>query len=392
MAATRDARQLTMIRQMQSTDPVYRKISSLHHDTVERSRTSQFGDEILSFAWAQDESLFAWSVGTGTVYVHAISKMLPTFEGHTRRPSRSDLKEHFAREMGSLDSEVGIVARLDCGHPVTCMAFGCRSSEKRWHANEVKYSRFNTKDLLVLAVGLATGDIKVFELSTGKLMLILKDHEDAIAAIQFAPDGSLVMCSSSKDYTVKLWDLMDDGNMFKTLIREERNKPFNYIAFSPDASKLIIVGDGKLALLFDLTNCQMIRSLKGHQNDVTACCFSDDGKHIFTSSFDTRVICWDAETGQICRQFEHMDPPPSTIFASGTNDHEVIGMDAKHDRLATICNDGNLRIWDTLDEKSDKPISVTAIVPDASRVSFNADGHLLAVACHGGFLEFFMVD
>lgn len=84
------------------------------------------------------------------------------------------------------------------------------------------------------------------------------------------------------------------------------------------------------------------QSLQGHQNDVTGCQFSDDGKLLYTSSFDTRVICWKVADGSRVRTFEHMSPPPSAIFAAGTNDHEVLGMYLRQNLLATICNDGSV--------------------------------------------------
>ena len=35
--------------------------------------------------------------------------------------------------------------------------------------------------------------------------------------VQFAPDGSLLLLSSSVDGVLKLWDCQDDGNLLKTL-------------------------------------------------------------------------------------------------------------------------------------------------------------------------------
>ena len=77
------------------------------------------------------------------------------------------------------------------------------------------------------------------------------------------------------------------------------------------------------AKVWKLSDFELEKSLQGHQNDVTGCRFSADGKLLYTSSFDTRVICWDVASAQIKRKFEHMTPPPSNIFAAGTNEHEV---------------------------------------------------------------------
>ena len=42
-------------------------------------------------------------------------------------------------------------------------------------------------------------------------MLNLMDHTDIVRDLTFAPDGSLVLVSASRDKTLRVWDLKDDG-------------------------------------------------------------------------------------------------------------------------------------------------------------------------------------
>lgn len=37
------------------------------------------------------------------------------------------------------------------------------------------------------------------------------DHTDIVRDLTFAPDGSLVLVSASRDKTLRVWDLKDDG-------------------------------------------------------------------------------------------------------------------------------------------------------------------------------------
>ena len=46
---------------------------------------------------------------------------------------------------------------------------------------------------------------------TGKLLLNLMDHTDIVRDLTFAPDGSLMLVSASRDKTLRVWDLKDDG-------------------------------------------------------------------------------------------------------------------------------------------------------------------------------------
>lgn len=37
------------------------------------------------------------------------------------------------------------------------------------------------------------------------------DHTDVVRDLTFAPDGSLMLVSASRDKTLRVWDLKDDG-------------------------------------------------------------------------------------------------------------------------------------------------------------------------------------
>lgn len=72
------------------------------------------------------------------------------------------------------DPRIGQILALDGGQgqSVTCMAFGSRYPDVNWHNKEVKYNRFENivKNKLLLATGLSNGDIKIWEVASGKIL------------------------------------------------------------------------------------------------------------------------------------------------------------------------------------------------------------------------------
>lgn len=46
---------------------------------------------------------------------------------------------------------------------------------------------------------------------SGKFLLNLMDHTEVVRDLTFAPDGSLILVSASRDKTLRVWDLKDDG-------------------------------------------------------------------------------------------------------------------------------------------------------------------------------------
>ena len=59
---------------------------------------------------------------------------------------------------------------LDCGQVVTSLAFGVvggGSAASGRRPSEIKYQRFQTQGNLLLAVGMATGEIKIIDMANG---------------------------------------------------------------------------------------------------------------------------------------------------------------------------------------------------------------------------------
>lgn len=68
----------------------------------------------------------------------------------------------------------------------------------------------------------------------GKLLLNLMDHTDIVRDLTFAPDGSLMLVSASRDKTLRVWDLKDDGTQtsFSDPLSQCFDDPFFLLSFS----------------------------------------------------------------------------------------------------------------------------------------------------------------
>ncbi|TKC38261.1 hypothetical protein EI555_006542, partial [Monodon monoceros] len=231
---------------------------------------------------------------------------------------------------------------------------------------------------------LNNGRIKIWDVYTGKLLLNLVDHTEVVRDLTFAPDGSLILVSASRDKTLRVWDLKDDGNMMKVL-RGHQNWVYS-CAFSPDSSMLCSVGASKAVFLWNMDKYTMIRKLEGHHHDVVACDFSPDGALLATASYDTRVYIWDPHTGDILMEFGHLFPPPTPIFAGGANDRWVRSVSFSHDGLhvASLADDKMVRFW-RIDE--DYPVQV-APLSNGLCCAFSTDGSVLAAGTHDGSVYF----
>ncbi|KAJ8368410.1 hypothetical protein SKAU_G00084380 [Synaphobranchus kaupii] len=301
------------------------------------------GREAWSVAFAPDGSYFAWSQGHRVVRLVPWSRCLSNFSGGSADASSGAGPRRLSRQNsdGSLVPSMPREHTIDCGDIVWGLAFGSSVPEKQSRCVNIEWHRFKFgQDQLLLATGLSNGRIKIWDVYTGKLLLNLMDHTDIVRDLTFAPDGSLVLVSASRDKTLRVWDLKDDGNMVKVL-RGHQNWVY-CSAFSPDSSVLCSVGAGKAVFLWDMDKYSLIRKLEGHHNDVVSCEFSPDGALLATASYDTRVIVWDPHLGTVLLELGHLFPSPHRPYsAGGANDRWVRSVAFCHDGLciASIADD-----------------------------------------------------
>ncbi|KAL1284419.1 WD repeat and SOCS box-containing protein [Trichinella pseudospiralis] len=208
--------------------------------------------------------------------------------------------------------------------------------------------RKNDQDsVLLLAVGMDDGSIRIYCPKTGCFLMQLLDHRSTVGDIKFSPPTASMrstLLSCSRDSTLKLWDMDDQGNMFKTL--------------------------------------------EGHGNRevVTCCSWSFDGKYAASGGTDTVLIIWETARWtpfHYLRHFTYTVELPFRLSAclflassSCSSNH------CQH--MATVCDDGNVRIWSIQHVTCPKYIKP---IQDCSSVAYSCDGSALVIGDKKGSVQ-----
>jgi len=226
----------------------------------------------------------------------------------------------------------------------------------------------------IIAAGYAGGEIDLWQVSTKTRIISLVDHKGPVRDVRFAPNGSLLLLSSSSDGCLKLWDCQDDGNLLKTL------KPLHtthvrapVFAWSADASSIAGTGNSTIVawdvadISVDQRKCAVTREFHGHQNFVNVCGFSPDGSLLISGAMDCMLILWSTADASILRIFRTVYPCASPFAAKeiGGRLEAFAILDVtfhpQGDHVTAVCADGTARVWSIVDE-SDDPLAAALMV------------------------------
>jgi WD40 repeat protein len=222
------------------------------------------------------------------------------------------------------------------------------------------------------------GELKVWDVATGRELYALRGHTKLITGLAFSPDARrLASCSGNtyqeKPGEVKVWEFT--GRQPREVCSfSPAGRCIDGIAWSPDGKRLALAAMSKVqpvVFLSDPDTGEILRTLTGHLDPVVAVAFSVDGR-LASGSQDGFVLIWDPESGRELLQFRaHPSPRGHTSVLAG------IAFSPDGERLATTNFDipdghGELKLWES------RRATELLTLPGHLAISFSRDGRRLA--------------
>src|SRR5918996_1221333 len=206
------------------------------------------------------------------------------------------------------------------------------------------------------------GSARVWDPATGEELWSFQgpDPEGEVWGGSFSPDGSLLAATWPGEGMVRIFDLAS-GRTVREIGPLEVSLT---TAFSPDGDRLGIATWGP-GLVVDVGSGEEVFALEGQEFGVRDIDWSPDGRWIATSSSDSTVRVWDADSGD----------PRSTLFGHAG---EIVAADWSPDstRLVTGSNDGTAKVWEIGDEGTRELLSLPAQDTGGGLwVAFSPDGN-----------------
>ena len=180
--------------------------------------------------------------------------------------------------------------------------------------------------------GTLTGDVRLWETATGKLMVPPMVVSNFASALAFRPD-SRVLASGDYHGLVRFWDTATGKEVGKPLIQ---GSIVWSLAFSPDG-KTLAVGHHEHAgmpgvLLWDVEKARPIGRLLPHPSPVEEMIFRPDGK-VVAAIDKSGIRLWDATVGRaigeaIVGESRARFHPDGKVFVTGGEDGSIRLRDA----------------------------------------------------------------
>jgi len=167
-------------------------------------------------------------------------------------------------------------------------SYKCRKIIKEAH-NKTIYCLLYLRDKSTFLSGSGDKTIKMWEISSGKLMFIFQGHENSIKCLFFL-NGLYCFSSGGSDALIKIWDLTQN-QCKQTLLGNEG--PIHCFEYLPSKQWLFSGGHEKKIKIWELFEDGFIKTLDGHNDGVFCLKLLNFEKNIISGGGDFLIKIWD---------------------------------------------------------------------------------------------------
>lgn len=210
--------------------------------------------------------------------------------------------------------------------------------------------------ILALAVWLPSG--------AAQDLTKLAGHEDTIYAVDYTPDGKLLL-TGSFDQTVKVWN-RETKAAIRTIT--DHKELVLTVEVSPDGRRFASSGLDRSIKLYDVPQLDPIYELKDQPQEGKTLALSYDGEWLVSGDKD-RVRLWQTKENKHVHDWKELSAEAQSVDISRNNELIVAG-----------AKDGQIRGWN----RNDKKLVGTLYVPSLTKLLIHPNNRTILAAGEDG--------
>jgi WD40 repeat protein len=185
--------------------------------------------------------------------------------------------------------------------------------------------------------------VRVWDVIDGGNLITYHGHWDRVLAVAWSPDGHL-LASTGNDGTIQIWDPLT-GNL--ALTYREHSQPVLALSWAPDGKRMVSVSEDRKVLIWETITGQTLHMRHDHTSRILALDWSPDGKYIASAGEDKLVQVWNMQTEKM-NFFTAwlMHSRGQFTYRGHFGRVNAIAWSPNGQRLATVGSDKTLQVWE----------------------------------------------
>jgi WD40 repeat protein len=262
----------------------------------------------------------------------------------------------------SPDGKLALTASGDKTARIYEVSTGKELQVLRGHTERIVSAVFSPDGKLALTASY-DNTARIYEVSTGKALQVLSRHILGLNSAVFSPDGKLVL-TASWDHTARIWEV-SSGKELQVL--SGHTSIVNSAVFSTEGKLALTVSDDRTARLYEVSTGKELQVLRGHTRSVSSAVFSPDGKGVLTASNDSTARIYEVSSGKELQVLSgHTSIVNSAVFSPDGN------------LVLTASVDHTARLWEVSTGKEVQVLSGHTY--NVTSAVFSPDGNLVLTA------------
>lgn len=162
-----------------------------------------------------------------------------------------------------------------------------------------------------LATGEATGDVRLWEVVSGKPITVWTGHTLWVGAVTFHPTQT-ILASGSYDQAIRIWDMTSGGCLH---ILKGHTNWVRRVLFIPNTLYLVSCSDDLTIKIWHWETGECLNTLTGHTNLIWSLDLHPCANLLASGSFDGTVRIWDWQQGSCLNVLQHPQSVGAVAFS-----------------------------------------------------------------------------